>query len=231
MPEQRDVWGTLLAAVIVSAMFLPAATQAAQSGRIVCWKDNSGKVIGCGDKVPPEYQSSATRELDSRGVTRKQTESLEEVNRRREKEQEAARVKADGDRKALDQKRQDTALLETYSNEKEIDAKRDRDIQVLDLQIEQLTGALKNTTQRFNEARSRADVVEKNKKPLPPGLKDELARVEQEKLRFESSIQTKQKEKEELRAKYAEYRKRYVELRSSQGGQTSASAAASSSKK
>ena len=72
-------------------------------------------MVGCGDKVPPEFQSSATQELDSRGVTRKQTESVEEANRRREREQEAAKVKAEEDRKALDQKRQDTALLETYA--------------------------------------------------------------------------------------------------------------------
>lgn len=210
----------LAAAVLVSAMALPGTALA--QGKIVCWKDKSGKVVGCGDKVPPEYQSSATKELDSRGVTRKQTESVEDANRRREKEQETARLKTDEDRKALDQKRQDTALLETYSNEKEIDLKRDRDLQTLDLQIEQLNGALKNTIQRYNDAKGRADALEKNKKPVPPALTDELARVTAEKQRYETSIENKSKEKDELRRKYADYRKRYTELR--QGSQASASA-------
>src|SRR5688500_10587825 len=127
-------FGSLLAAVAVVVLIALPGTASAQAGRIVCWKDKSGKVIGCGDKVTPEFQSSATRELDSRGVTHKQTESLEDTNRRREREQELARSKTEEDRKVLDQKRQDTALLETYSNEKEIDLKRDRDMQVLDLQ-------------------------------------------------------------------------------------------------
>src|SRR6476620_5634603 len=114
--------GTLSFAVFAS---LPA-TSWAQAQKIVCWKDKSGKVVGCGDKVPPEFQSSATKEMDSRGITRKTTESVEEANQRKGREQEAARVKAEEDRKLTDLKRQDNALLETYSNEKEIDLKRDR---------------------------------------------------------------------------------------------------------
>jgi len=225
MPKTAPFGSLLTAAALVALIAMPG-TASAQSGRIVCWKDKSGKVVGCGDKVPPEYQANATREMDSRGVTRKNTESLEETNRRREKEQEAARVKTEDTRKILDQKRQDTALMETYSNEKEIDLKRDRDIQVLDLQLEQLTVALKNTTQRYDETKARVDVNEKNKKPVPPVLKDELSRMTQEKQRFEQSIDSKQKEKEELRVKYADYRKRYTELRAAQG-QPSASAQAS----
>ena len=208
--------GSVLARVLVATAFAFPALTLAQSGKIVCWKDAAGKVIGCGDKLPPEYQGSATKELDSRGVTRKQTESVEEATRRRQREQEAAKVRAEDERKSLVQKRQDTALLETYSNEKEIDVKRDRDLQVLDLQLEQMTMALKNTTQRYNEARGRAEMQEKNKKPLSPTLKDEVARLSNEKERFEQSIAAKHREKEELRVRYTEYRKRYTELRAEQ---------------
>jgi hypothetical protein len=216
MGSRNDRIVTFLgAAVVAGALVLPGAVHG-QSGKIVCWKDKSGKVIGCGDKVPPEFQGSGTKELDSRGVTRKQTESVEEAARRRDKEQELAKVKVEDDRKALDQRRQDTALLETYASEKEIDAKRDRDFQVLDLQIEQLQGAVKNATQRYNDAKGRADSLEKHKKPLPAPLKEELARVTAEKNRFEQSIINKNKEKEELRVRYADYRKRFIELRSQQ---------------
>jgi len=215
--RKNTFWGPLLAVAALAALIALPGAASAQSGRIVCWKDKAGKVIGCGDKVPPEYQSSATRELDSRGITRKQTESAEDTNRRREKAQELTKSKVEDDRRTLDQKRQDTALLETYSNEKEIDLKRDRDMQVLDLQIEQLTVALKNTSQRYNEAKARVDIAEKTKKPHPPAAKDEFSRASADKQRFEQSIQAKQKEKEELRTRYADYRKRYTELRASQG--------------
>ena len=213
-PNHKLAALTAVAAVTLS-LLLPGATYA-QRGKIVCWKDASGKVIGCGDKVPPEYQNSATKELDSRGVTRKQIESVDEATQRRLREQEAARLKAEEDKKSLGQKRQDTALMETYSNEKEIDLKRDRDLQVIDLQIEQLTVALKNTTQRYNEAKGRVETAEKNKKPVTPAATEELARLTNEKQRFEQNIAAKNKEKDELRAKYADYRKRFAELREQQ---------------
>ena len=216
MRPQNQLLRVLAAAAGVAlALALPAAGFA-QSGKIVCWKDSTGKVIGCGDKLPPEYQANATKELDSRGVTRKQTESVEEANLRRAREQEAARIRAEEERKSLGQKRQDTALLETYSNETEIDLKRDRDLQVIDLQIEQLTVALKNTAQRYNEAKSRAEATEKSKKPVAAAAAEELARLGTEKQRFEQSIAAKNKEKDELRARYAEYRKRFAELKAQQ---------------
>jgi chromosome segregation ATPase len=186
---------------------------ATAQSKIVCWKDKAGKVIGCGDKVPPEFQSSATKELDSRGVTRRTTDSADDVNQRRLREQESARAKIEEDRKLVGQKRQDTALMETYSNEREIDLKRDRDLQVLDGHLEQLTVANKAATQRYNETKARADTVEKNGKPLSPQLKDELARTAADKQRIEQAIEAKQKEKEDLRERFAGYKKRYNELR------------------
>ena len=209
---------TLLAAAGVMAAFAVDATAAG----IVCWKDKSGKTIGCGDKVPPEYQGAATRELDSRGVTRKQTESVDDAAARRQREQDAARLKAEDDRKRVDQERQDRALLDTFSNEKEIDLKRDRDISVLDGQIEQLTTALKPVTGRYNEAKTRFDQAEKGKGGAPQAVKDDLQRATHEKERLEKSIQSKQAEKEELRKKYAEYKRRYTELRGSTGATAAA---------
>ena len=80
----RDIKMRYLAATVVAALLgwggFAAHDAAAQ--KIVCWKDKSGKTIGCGDKVPPEYQDNATKELDKGGVTRKTTETAEERARR-----------------------------------------------------------------------------------------------------------------------------------------------------
>lgn len=210
----------LAGAVAVAGVLVPALAAGAQSqptGKIVCWKDQSGKVIGCGDKVPPEFQANATKELDSRGVTRKTTESVDEANRRRAHNEEVARVRGEDERRMLEQKRQDTALLETYSNEKEIDLKRDRDLQVIDLQIEQLNVSLKNATQRYAETKSRVDAVEKNKGQVSAQLKEQFARAAGDKERIEKSIEAKNQEKDDLRKRYADQRKRYLDLRANPG--------------
>ena len=215
-----------------AALALLAGPGVAAAQKIVCWKDKAGKVIGCGDKVPPEFQNSATKELDSRGLTRRTTESADESVQRRQREQEASRTRAEDDRRSVDQKRQDNALLATFSSDKEIDLKRDRDLQVLDLQLEQLTNAQKAAAQRYSDVRVRYEMVEKNNKTPSPQLKSELERAAGDKQRIDQSIEAKQKEKDELRERFAGYKKRYNELKSGAvPGSTPAQAAAASTKK
>jgi chromosome segregation ATPase len=204
--------GLSLCAVAVLGLLSLSGAESAQT-RIVCWKNQAGKVIGCGDKVPPEFEASATKELDARGVTRRTTESVAESAQRRAREEEAARLRGDEERRSIEQKRQDMALLQTYSNEKEIDLKRDRDLQVLDLQMEQLHTGLKSATARYDEMKSRVESLAKMGKAAFPALKEDLARATADKARMEERIEAKQKEKEELRQRYAEYSKRYTDLR------------------
>ena len=200
----------LVAAACTTALL--AALPVDGHAKIVCWKDKTGKVVGCGDTVPPEYQDSATKELDKGGITRKTTESAQDAARQRAKAEEAARLKAEADRRAAEQKRQDSALLATYSNAQEIDLKRDRDLQVVELQTNQLRTSHKNAVDRHKEAQGRLDVAAKTKKGASDALKEEAARATKEVQRLEQAIAAKEKDKEEIRARYAEYRRRYMEL-------------------
>jgi hypothetical protein len=212
-----DGYAAALAAALVVAVatFLPATASHAQEGkgRIVCWKDKSGKVVGCGDKVPPEYQNSATREMDQRGVTRGTTESTEDAAKRRAQEQQTAAQKEAESKKAAEQKRQDTALINTYTSEKEIDQKRDRDLQQADIQMGQMKTSLKNATDRYNDVKTRSDAAAKDKKGVSDALKEELAKTTSEKQRFEQMVTAKEKEREDITKRYADQKKRYLELK------------------
>ena len=205
----------------ISVYCADASAQDKKGSRIVCWKDKSGKVVGCGDKVPPEYQDSATREIDRSGVTRGSSESTEDANKRRAQEQEAAKAKSEEAKRAAEQQRQDSALLNTFTSDKEIDQKRDRDLQQADIQLSQVKTSLKNATDRYNDAKSRYDAAAKDKKGASDALKDELAKATSEKQRFEQSVSAKEKEREEITARYAAQKKRYLELT---GGTTPAPA-------
>jgi len=170
-----------VAALLALALTLAVGPVLAQSkGRIICWKDKSGKTVGCGDRVPPEYQDNATKELDKRGVTRKTTESELQTEKFKAQKQELARKQEEEERKRAEQQRQDTALINTFTSEKEIDLKRDRDLQVVELQIKQLTLSLKDAT---------------NRKAA------------------EQNIAEKEKILNEIRARYAGYKKRFAELK------------------
>ena len=211
------------AALLIFALGTPVAHA---QGRIVCWKDASGKTVGCGDKVPPEYAGGATKELDKRGNVRKTVESADDLAKRKAQESEQAQANAAEAKRLSEQKRQDLALINTFSNEQEIDLKRDRELQALNNFIVQQSAALKNANERLAEARKRSGGFEKDKKPVPPMIKDELARAEREQERVSTDIASREKAKVETTAKYAEFRKRYQELK----GASSAPAAAPAAK-
>lgn len=209
-------WRAGVAVALALALGLAAGPALAQSkdgkGRIVCWKDKNGKVVGCGDKVPVEFQDSATREMDRTGVTRATTESAEDAAKRRLKEQEAAKLKGEEQKRADEQKRQDAALLNTFSNEKEIDQKRDRDLAQLDLQMSQMKVSLKNAVDRHSEVKARADSAAKDKKG-GEALKEELTKAQADRDRLEQAVNAKEREKEEIKKLYAGQKQRYLELR------------------
>ena len=217
------------AAVVLALGFAPAAVaQSKGGGKIVCWKDKSGKVVGCGDKVPLEFTDNATKELDQGGNVRKTGESAEEAGRRKALEQEQAQAKSEEQKRMAEQKRQDSALVNTFSNEKEIDLKRDRELLAIDNNLTQQRAALKPASERLADAQQRATAFEKNnkdKKPVPQVIKDDVGRAEAEKSRIEQDIAAKEKDKTDTATKYAAYKKRYMELK----GTTPAPAAATSS--
>ena len=206
------------------AAFIPGSVLAQSKGKIICWKDKSGKVVGCGDKVPPEYEDSATKELDHRGVTRKTTDTAEEQAKRAAQDEAQAKQKADEKKRLDEQRRQDSALLNTYAHEKEIDQRRDREVQVVELQITQLREMHRNADARHNDASSRISAAEKAKKPPSDALKDEAARAAADMAKFEQNIASKNKEIEDIRARYAQTKQRYLDLQS--GGAQSAAAPA-----
>jgi chromosome segregation ATPase len=217
-----------IAALLVTALAAaPAAAQQTKGGgKIVCWKDKSGKVVGCGDSIPPEYQQNASREFDKRGMVRGTTVSAAEEAKRKEQEQEQAQKKAEEARRLAEQKRQDQALINTYANEKEIDQRRDRDLQQTDAQISQLQVQLRNATERHNAVRGRHDGAAKSGKPVPEALKDELARTAADKQRAEQNLADKTREKETISARYADQKKRYLELTGRQPAAAPSSATA-----
>jgi hypothetical protein len=191
---------------------------AQQKGKIVCWKDKSGKTVGCGDKVPPEYEGSSTRELSKSGVTRKTNESAEEEAKRVAKEKEAEKDKSEQAKKLAEQKRQDMALVNTYSSEKEIDLRRDRDLATIDAQVTQLRVMHKNASVRQGEVKGRMDQTTKSGKPATDHQKEDLARADADVRKFEHNIVEKEKEKDDIRKRYTAMKERYMELTANKVG-------------
>ena len=215
---RNDIRYAVATTFAVLGLALAAPQSAESAGKIVCWKDASGKTVGCGDTVPPEYRGAATKELSSQGVTRKTTESAEDAAKRREQERASARDKAEEDKRIAEQRRQDATLIATFSSPQEIDAKAEREQQTLDLQIRQQRNILQTVNGRYNDLRARKEKLEKGKQPVPQAMEEDLARIAGEKEEIEQSIASKESEKAKIRRQYGEMKARYTELRGGSPG-------------
>ena len=203
--------------IMLSLMLFGGIAQAqpskgAASGGIVCWKDKAGKVVGCGDKVPPEYQNSATEEQNKRGITVKETEAARTPEQIKEQKTEAERKKA-ADAAKADQARQDRALLDTFSDVKEIDRKRDRDRQLLESNIETYQSNIKSANDRQADLRGRIEQYKKNKQPVPPTVQSDFDKIDGDKAKMQAQIDQKRKDIVELNEKYDAMKKRFIELK------------------
>lgn len=224
MPEgksKRSLFLRMFAATVAATALL-AVTPAAQAQKIICWKDKAGKVVGCGDRVPPEFQKNESKTLDKGGITRQTTVSAEEAARLKAEADKKAALKLEEDRRIAEQRRQDTALVNTYTSAGEIDVRRDRELQVVDLQIQQLKNAVKGAVDAHTAQKSRYANFEKRGK-VPDNVRDDLKQAAEEEIRVKTRIADKEKDKERITTSYAQQKARFIELK---GGGTAAPAAA-----
>ena len=127
-------------------------------------------------------------------------------------------LQAEADRKAAEnqvaaeQKRRDKALLDTFTTVKEIDLKRNRDIQLIESNIEAQLTNLKNANDRQADARNRIEQYKKENKPAPVPIQEELERSEAAKIKIQAQIAQKRKEIVDLNQQYDDMKKRFAEL-------------------
>lgn len=206
----------LLAAAATALIVVSGTVAAAQStSRIICWKDESGRVVGCGDRVPPEYRGSATKELDNRGITRKTTETPEEAAKRRAEEQERAKQEEEQRRRLAEERRQNRALLATYANEQEIDDRRDRELEQVEARIRQLDVSLKNVSEQRVDLEKRRTVAlnDEHLRAGLPEINSELDKVSADLQKLVERIAGQEKLKHNIRAHYEEQKQRFRTLR------------------
>ena len=216
MPRSASPLSTIVCGLVLGFANpgLAAAAGTPPGGRsnvIICWTDNNGRQVGCGYTVPPEYANNPTRELNARGVTVKKTEGVLSGEALRLKQEEDARRKAEEQERTA-QRRRDQALLNSYTSEHEIDARRDRDVGQIDLTIVGLETHLKHLRSNEADLRKRLEPFSKSGKPAPQHLTEDVARLAYEVSETERHIAQRRSEQEALRARYNEIRLRYLEL-------------------
>lgn len=197
----------LISALLLVSSTLLAAGANAQT-RIYCCDDANGRKV-CGDFLPAACQGRAYEERDNRGFVTKTVEAplSEEQQARRDaekikKEEAAAKV--------AEERRRTLALLSTYSSERDIDSARDR-------ALAEVEKNMKQTQQRLEEATKKKLKLDNEKefykgKQLPDRLKADVRENEKEIKAQKVAVNGWAKDMEEVRSRFAEEKKRYLEL-------------------
>ncbi len=217
----RNFHSTVFIAAACAFALTAGPLQAQQKG-LVCWKDKAGKTVGCGDKVPPEYQDNANSTLNNRGVTVNQSEASMTPEQRAAQKADSEKKKSE-EQKREEEKRKDRALLDSFTNEKEIDLKRARDIQQIEVNISAQQSNIKSMTDRQSEAKAKIDEAKKENKPVPPTVQQEYDKKTADIAKAQEHITQKRREIADKNQEYDAMKKRFVELK---GGSTAPTATA-----
>ena len=176
------------------------------SARIVCC-DVDGKRT-CGDPPPPQCDTRA-RTVFSKGGVAKEVEAPLTTEQRAARDAEAARKKEE-EKKAAEQARKDRALLDSYSNEKEIDAARDRSIADIEKNAEQAQNRLESAQDKQKKLEQEREFYQK--KPIPAHLGKQIEDNEAEVAMQKKALAQKAVNILAARERFEADKKRYLQL-------------------
>jgi chromosome segregation ATPase len=179
------------------------------SAKMYKWVDDKG-VTHYGETIPPEYANKDRSELGKSGrvIGKKEVLTPEE---RRTAEQADAKKRAD-EEAVLERKRRDKALVSTYSNEKEIDLARNRNLQQVEARIDSISRQLKIAEENLATLKKEADGYNAAGKKIPVSLQEDLNESLARLTKLQQDMEKAKAEKAALDARYDADKVRYKEL-------------------
>ena len=193
----------LVALAIGIAFSLPV------SAKMYKWVDDKG-TTHYGETIPPEYANKNRTELDKGGRVIEKKEVLTPEERRANEQADAKKRVAD--EAALEAKRRDKALVNTYSNEKEIDLARSRNLQQIDARVNSISSQVKTASGSLQGFQKEADGFTKAGKPIPQTLQEDLKESQARLDKLKQDLEKATAEKTTIEARYDADKARYKEL-------------------
>ncbi len=195
--------------LLLCSTLLAVAPAAAQQRMYKC-VDAKGKVYYT-QVPPPECLGRDTQELDKSGTPMRKSQTPTALTPAQQKAREAElKKKLEAEERAKEERRKNTALLNTYSSEKDIDDARARALKEAELAIAETEKRIAGAQKRKKELESEKEFYVK--KPMPLRLKQEIANNEIEIKNQTELLDAKKKEISIINAKYDSDKRRYVEL-------------------
>ena len=209
MPTANDMGSPIMFKPLsLGFLLLCVAAGPAQAQRIYKCTDAKGRVY-ITQTPPPECLGRPTDVLDRKGSVIQHDEGqLSETEQARRAAE--AKKKADEAAAAKEERRKATALLNTYSSEKDVDDARARAIKENETAIRDAEKKVGDALKRQKELDGEKEFYAK--KTLPAKLQQDIKANEYDLKSQQELLESKKKQVIAINAKYDEDKKRYVDL-------------------
>ncbi len=197
------------AKILGAGLLLLAAFSASAQAKLYKWVDEKG-VTHYGETIPPEYADKDNVQLNDKGLVIKRTDKIN-ADERRAQEGAAAKKRIE-DEAALELRRRDKMLLNTYSNEQEIDLARDRNLQQIEARLTSVNLLLKSAQESQAGYQLEAEKRTKSGKKIHPSLQADLSESENKVARLQQELAKVQEKGAAVRASFESAKVRYREL-------------------
>ena len=184
----------------------------AVEAKLYKWVDDKG-VTHYGEVIPPEYANKSNALLSDKGRLIKRNEEINNTERRANEEVEAKK-RIDNEAK-LEQSRKDKALLNTFSNEKEIDLARDRNLHQVESLISSVQSLQKSARESLKNYQQEAEERKRAGKKLHASLQADITESENKLAKLQLDLVKAQEKAASVKASYEADKMRFRELNGS----------------
>jgi len=190
-------------------MLIAVAFSTTAEAKLYKWVDDKG-VTHYGEVIPPEYTNKSNAQLSDKGRVIKRTEEINNKERRAN-EEEDAKKHIDNEAK-LEQSRKDKALLNTFSNEKEIDLARDRNLHQVESLISSIQSLQKAARENLKNYQREAEERKRAGKKPHASLQADITESENKLAKLQLDLVKAQEKAAAVKASYEADKMRFREL-------------------
>ena len=192
------------------SLVLCCAFSASAEAKLYKWVDDNG-TTHYGETIPPEYANKDATKLSDKGRVEQRIEKLTPEEQRAKDAEDAKKNAAK--QAAIEAKRRDSALLNTFSNENEIDLSRDRSLQQVEARINSINTMLKSAQASLVEHQNEREGLVQQGKKIPKSLLDDLAESEAHLAKLKGELAQNEQELAKVKARFEADKLRYRELK------------------
>ncbi len=190
---------------LIAGTALFAAISFNADAKLYKWVDKNGRTH-YGETIPPEYADRDTKQLENGRVTdRSEAFDTEKKN--------SAKKETAEDKAAEEARRRDQALLNSFTNENEIDLSRDRSLLQIEARINSYQTLIKSAQSTLADLHKEAEARTKKGWSIPKSLTDDIADAEARVSKLQTGLEDNQKEFEAVKARFEAQKLRFRELK------------------